>query len=100
MSSLLLLTVLVQTACTDPAEQPDVVLTGVSVTPASRTLSAGATQQLTVTGTYSDGTTKSLTADATFESDTPATATVSSPGGLVTAVAAGTARITATVSGK
>jgi uncharacterized protein YjdB len=100
VSSLLLLTVLVQTACTDPAEQPDVVLTGVSVTPASRTLSAGATQQLTVTGTYSDGTTKSLTADATFESDTPATATVSSPGGLVTAVAAGTARITATVSGK
>jgi uncharacterized protein YjdB len=100
VSSLLLLTVLVQTACSDPAEQPAAVLTGVSVTPASITLSAGATQQLTVTGTYSDGSTKSLTANATFASDTPATATVSSPGGLVTAVAAGTARITATVSGK
>ncbi|AKJ06117.1 Fibronectin type III domain protein [Archangium gephyra] len=70
------------------------------MTPDSIPLSAGATQQLTVTGTYSDGSTKSLTADATFASDTPATATVSSPGGLVTAVAAGTARITATVSGK
>ncbi|MCY1076346.1 beta strand repeat-containing protein [Archangium lansingense] len=98
VSSLLLLTVLVQTAC-DPAEQT-ASLTGVSVTPATITLSAGGTQQLTVTGTYSDGSTKSLTANATFASDTPATATVSSPGGLVTAVAAGTARITATVSGK
>jgi len=100
VSSLLLLMVLVQTACGDPAEQPTATLTGVSVTPATITLSAGATQQLTVTGTYSDGSTKSLTANATFDSDTPATARVSSPGGLVTAVAAGTARITAMVSGK
>ncbi|HEX5748481.1 MAG TPA: Ig-like domain-containing protein [Archangium sp.] len=99
VSSLLLLTVVVQTAC-DPAEKPTATLTGVSVTPPSITLSAGATQQLTVTGTYSDGSTKSVTANATFASDTPATATVSSPGGRVTAVAAGTARITATVSGK
>jgi uncharacterized protein YjdB len=100
VSSLLLLTVLVQTACGDPAEKPVATLTGVSVTPDGITLSAGATQQLTVTGTYSDGSTKRLTANATFASDTPATATVSSPGGLVTAIAAGTARITATVSGK
>ncbi|WPB80476.1 Ig-like domain-containing protein [Archangium violaceum] len=71
-----------------------------SVTPANITLAAGGTQQLTVTGTYSDGSTKSLTTNAAFTSETPATATVSSPGGLVTAVAAGTARITATVSGK
>jgi uncharacterized protein YjdB len=99
VSSLLLLMVLVQTAC-DPAEQPAATLTGVSVTPATITLAAGATQQLSVTGTYSDGSTKSVTANATFDSDTPATARVSSPGGLVTAVAAGTARITATVSGK
>ncbi|WP_375772467.1 Ig-like domain-containing protein [Archangium gephyra] len=99
VSSLLLLTFLVQTAC-DPAEQSAATLTGVSVTPATISLSAGATQQLTVTGTYSDGSTKSLTANAAFDSDTPATARVSSPGGLVTAVAAGTARITATVSGK
>jgi uncharacterized protein YjdB len=99
VSSLLLLMVLVQTAC-DPAEQPAATLTGVSVTPATITLAAGATQQLTVTGTYSDGSTKNVTANATFDSDTPATARVSSPGGLVTAVAAGTARITATVSGK
>jgi len=47
VSSLLLLTVLVQAAC-DPAEQPAATLTGVSVTPASITLSAGAPQQLTV----------------------------------------------------
>ncbi|WP_158079856.1 Ig-like domain-containing protein [Archangium sp. Cb G35] len=96
VSSLLLLTVLVQTAC-DPAAA---TLTGVSVTPANITLATGGTQQLTVTGTYSDGSTKSLTTNAAFTSDTPATATVSTPGGLVTAVAAGTARITATVSGK
>ncbi|MCY1023440.1 Ig-like domain-containing protein [Pyxidicoccus sp. MSG2] len=103
-TSLLLLTVLVHTAC-DPEEEPNpdptpATLTSVSVTPASFTLAIGATQQLAVTGTYSDGTTKSVTSSATFVSDTPANATVSNSGGLVTAVAAGTAKVTATVSGK
>lgn len=103
-TSLLLLTVLVQTACGDSDEDKPkptpVELTGVSVTPATVTLAVGATQQLSVTGTYSDGTTKSVTSSATFVSDTPATATVSNLSGLVTAVAGGTAKITATVSGK
>ena len=105
-TSLLLLTVLVQTACGDSDEDKPkptptpVELTGVSMTPATVTLAVGATQQLSVTGTYSDGTTKSVTSSATFVSDTPATATVSNLSGLVTAVAGGTAKITATVSGK
>ena len=106
VSSLLLLSVLVHTACGDPAEtkpppeQPAVLLSSVSVTPGTIPLAVGATQQLTVTGTYSDGSTKDLTTTSSFVSETPAIARVSSPGGLVTAVAAGTARIVATVSGK
>ncbi|WP_164018512.1 Ig-like domain-containing protein [Pyxidicoccus trucidator] len=103
-TSLLLLTVLVQTACgsddPNPNPNPTPTLSSVSVAPATVTLAGGATQQLTVTGTYSDGTTKNVNASATFVSDTPAVATVSSTSGLVTAVAAGTARVTATVSGK
>ncbi|MFP2907428.1 beta strand repeat-containing protein [Pyxidicoccus sp. 3LFB2] len=96
----LLLTVLVQTACGDDNDPKPTELTGISVTPATLTLAGGATQQLTVTGTYSDGSTKDVTSSATFVTDAPATATVSSPGGRVTAVAAGTTKITATASGK
>jgi uncharacterized protein YjdB len=101
----LLLMVLVHAACSDsddtpPPEQPVVMLTGLSVTPATVTLVPEGFQQLTVTGTYSDGTTRNVTSSATYASDTPLTATVTTPGGRITAVAAGTARITASLAGK
>jgi uncharacterized protein YjdB len=70
-------------------------LVSIAVTPASPTLAPGATQQLTVTGTYSDSSTANLTAGSTFVSSSTGAATVSAAG-LVTAVAVGTATITAT----
>ena len=70
-------------------------LVSIAVTPASSTLAPGATQQLTVTGTYSDSSTANLTAGSTFVSASPGVATVSA-GGLVTAVAVGSTTITAT----
>ncbi|MCP3137594.1 Ig-like domain-containing protein [Pyxidicoccus xibeiensis] len=70
-----------------------------SVTPATVTLNRGGTQRLTVTGTFADGSSRAFTSSANYVSDTPATATVSATG-VVTAVAAGTARITATVNGQ
>ncbi len=72
--------------------------TGLTVAPTSFTLaSAGATQQLTVTGTFSDGTTQNQTSDpaTTYVSSNTGVATVNSTG-LVTAVANGSATITAT----
>jgi uncharacterized protein YjdB len=70
-------------------------LVSIAVTPAGSTLAPGATQQLTVTGTYSDSSTANLTAGSTFVSSSPGVATVSAAG-LVTAVGVGTTTITAT----
>ncbi len=69
-------------------------LVSIATTPASFALTVGATQQLTVTGTYSDGSTAPLASNITFTSDNTAVATVSATG-VVTAVAAGTAHVTA-----
>jgi uncharacterized protein YjdB len=74
-----------------------VTLVSVAVTPPASTLAIGTKVTLTVTGTYSDKSTSDLTQSAKFTSDAPATATVA--GNVVTAVAAGSATITATVSG-
>jgi len=62
---------------------------------ASGTLEAGQTRQFAATATLSTGTTSDVTQQATWQSSTPAVATVSSTG-LVTAVAAGDADISAT----
>ncbi len=75
-------------------------LTAIAVTPATPTVPRGLTKQMTATGTFSDNTTQDVTTQATWASDTPATATVnnaSGPRGLVTTVAIGTAKITATI---
>jgi len=76
-------------------------LTSIAVAPATVALAMGGSQQLTVTGTYSDSSTANLTSGSTFVSSAPAVATVSTAG-LVTAVAVGSATITAThtASGK
>lgn len=66
-----------------------------AVTPADQTLAAGATLQLTATGTYSDGSTTDLTTEATWSSSDLAVATMS--GRTATGVAAGTTRIRATL---
>lgn len=58
-----------------------------------------ATQQLTATLAMSDGTNQDVTATATWSSSDETVATVSA-GGLVTAVAEGSATITATAQGQ
>lgn len=70
-------------------------LTSIAISPPTASLVAGATQALTVTGTYSDASTRALTSGVTFTSSVLSVATVNTAG-LVTAVAAGTATITAT----
>jgi uncharacterized protein YjdB len=74
---------------------PPPALSSVGISPSPITLTAGAAQQLTVTGTYSDSSTATLTSGLTFGSDANGVALVSGSG-LVTAVSAGTAHVTAT----
>jgi uncharacterized protein YjdB len=75
-------------------------LSSIAVTPASTSVVAGSTTQLTATGTYSDGSTADVTESATWSSDTTAVATVSDTAGskgLVQGVSTGSAQITAAV---
>jgi len=69
-----------------------------AITPANPTLQVGTSLQLFVTGAYSDGTNRDLLGSASWSSNAAQVATVS-PGGVVGAVAAGSATITATSGG-
>ena len=71
-------------------------LSSVAVTPASPSVAAGATLALQAVGTYSDGTTQDVTGQASWSSSAAAVATIDGSG-LLTAVAGGTATITATI---
>ncbi|MGV3620594.1 MAG: beta strand repeat-containing protein, partial [Archangium sp.] len=78
------------------------VLTSIAVTPATRSIAKGLTQQYVATGTYSDATSSIITSSVTWSSGTPATATISNASGsngLATALAEGTSVITATSGG-
>ncbi len=77
-------------------------LVAIAVTPASSTIGVGGTVALVATGTYADSTTADLTADAAWASSAPLVASASNaPGahGVVTALSAGPATITATLAG-
>jgi uncharacterized protein YjdB len=73
-------------------------LTSIAITPAAATFAIGATQQFIATATYSDTTTANVTTLATWTSSNPTIAKIT-PGGLASALAAGSATITATFSG-
>ena len=73
-------------------------LNAVTLIPASATLSVGASQQFTATGSYSDGSTQNLTSQATWSSSNAAVATVAA-GGLATAFASGSTTISAASGG-
>lgn len=80
---------------------PITTLVSIAVTPASPTVTAQRSLQLTATGIYSDSSTQDLTSQVTWTSSNPAKATIDSAG-LVTGVASGSTTITArlgTVSG-
>jgi hypothetical protein len=90
----------VQTGASDPSE--DISMTGtatplssIAVTPANSSLSVGATQQFTATGTFADGSTQDLTSLVTWSLTNISYATIAS-GGLATGIAAGSSTITAT----
>jgi prepilin-type N-terminal cleavage/methylation domain-containing protein len=75
-----------------------VVLELLTIAPATASVTAGLTQQFTVTGSFSDSTSQDLTSSVTWSSNNESAATVDT-GGLATGVAAGTATITATLDG-
>ena len=70
-------------------------LTSLAVTPVTQSLTVGAAQQLTATGTFSDNSTGNLTSSVTWRSSSSSVASISA-GGMVTAVGVGTVTITAT----
>ncbi|HET9627839.1 MAG TPA: Ig-like domain-containing protein, partial [Kofleriaceae bacterium] len=74
-------------------------LTSIAVSGADVLVPIGLTQQLTATGTFSDGTTADVTAQATWASDSAVVvvSNVAGARGLATAVAIGSATVTATV---
>ena len=69
-------------------------LASLQVTPASKSLALGATQQFTATGHYSDGTSKDLTSSAQWSSSDSSVASVGGTG-MATAVAFGVVTVTA-----
>ncbi len=77
---------------------PVATLASIAVTPSSPSIAAGDTQQFTATGTYSDGSTANVTSQASWSSSDKSVATVDSSG-LATGASAGSAKITATLSG-
>ena len=80
----------------------DAALTVVTITPGAPVLAAGGSVQLTATATFSDNSTADVSTQVLWASSDAAVATISNaPGseGLVTAVAAGEAALTATLNG-
>jgi len=71
-------------------------LSSLSISPGSATLAINSSQQLSVTGIYSDNSTESVDGQVSWSSANNATASVSNAG-VVTANAAGTVDITATL---
>jgi uncharacterized protein YjdB len=72
--------------------------TGVSVSPATGTVTVGATQQFSATGADTEGGSSDLTGSATWSSSDPTIATIDASG-LARGVSPGTATITATSGG-
>src|SRR6202007_2918144 len=70
-------------------------LVSIAVTPANPSITKGATQQFTATGTFSDSTTQVLS-NAVWASGTAAVATINATG-LATGVGAGSPTLSATV---
>jgi len=77
-------------------------LKSIALSPANPSVTKGKSQQITATGTYSNGTVADVSASATWSSSNSGIATVSNTTGskgMASAVAAGSATISAAVSG-
>jgi len=73
-------------------------LESISVTPVARTIAPATNLSFTATGTFSDSSTQIITRDVTWSSDNAGAATIASVG-LASAVAPGSANISATLDG-
>ena len=73
-------------------------LVSIAFSPASPSVAAGTTAQVTVTGTFSDGSTQNLSSSASYSSSNPAAVTIS-PTGLLSGLATGSSTVTVTVNG-
>jgi len=71
-------------------------LVSIAITPATPSVIAAGTVQLTATGTYTDLSTQNITTAVTWLSNNTSVATIGAATGLATGVAAGTSGITAT----
>ncbi len=71
-----------------------VTLNAITVTPATQNILIGATQKLVATGTYSDASSADISANVVWTSSSTTVASIL-PGGVASALAAGTATITA-----
>jgi hypothetical protein len=78
-----------------PVQYP---LTSIAVAPVNPSIATGAQQQFTATGTLSNGTQQDVTAQASWNSSAATTATINNAG-LATSLCAGTATISASLSG-
>jgi uncharacterized protein YjdB len=74
-------------------------LASITVTPANSSIANGATLQLTATGTLSDGTTQDITHAVSWSSSNSAIAAINPVTGIALGLLAGTANITASLSG-
>ncbi|MGB9446067.1 MAG: Ig-like domain-containing protein [Candidatus Acidiferrum sp.] len=74
------------------------LLESIAITPISATLAPLGTQQFAATGTYSDGSTQDVTSQVAWASSNTADVTVTSPGGLATAVAYAASAVSITAS--
>jgi trimeric autotransporter adhesin len=70
------------------------ILQSIAVTPANDTVPLGTITPFTATGTYSDNSTQDLTSTATWTSSNTAQASITSPGGVVTALSLTSTAIT------
>lgn len=77
-------------------------LSSIAIAPSNTSISAGATQQFTATGTFSDGTTQDVTINSHWSSSVASAATIANgppQAGLATTYAAGTTTIGANSGG-
>lgn len=73
-------------------------LTSLTIAPLTTSISVGATQQFSATGTFSDGTQQDLTGQVSWSSSNVNVATISTTG-LATGVASGSTTIAAAING-
>lgn len=72
----------------------------VAVTPATASITVGASQQFVATATYTDGSSRNVSTSAAWTSSLPAIATVGAGTGLASGIAGGSSQIGAAFGGK